>query len=104
MYPFLFWIILLLRKQKMNRFDKRKKINRKLKLETMKKSKQIFVSYALVVTLVFTNFSTAEARKVYKESGSYVDAGGCIHITYNVQHRFLGINWYTTKEDVKVIC
>lgn len=70
----------------------------------MKNLKQFLVSSALVVIFTFTSYSTAEARKVYIESGSYVDAAGCIHITYNVQHRFLGINWYTTKEDVTVIC
>lgn len=70
----------------------------------MKKSKQILFAYALIAVLTFGNFSSAEAKKVYKESSSYVDAAGCIHITYTVQHRFLGINWYTTTEDVTVIC
>jgi hypothetical protein len=70
----------------------------------MRKLKQILASCALVTMLTLTNFSTVDARPVYIESGSYVDAGGCIHITYNVQHRFLGINWYTTQEDVTVIC
>lgn len=69
----------------------------------MSKLKHLIVLLSLIVVFA-TNSTPAEARAVYIESGSYVDAAGCIHITYNVQHRFLGINWYTTKEDVTVIC
>jgi hypothetical protein len=70
----------------------------------MKKASKLFTIATLCAALLLTNTNVAEARAVYTESGSYVDAGGCIHITYNVQHRFLGINWYSTVEDVKVAC
>lgn len=69
----------------------------------MKKSKQILFSCAFATAFLFASYP-ADARAVYIESGSYVDANGCIHITYNVQHRFLGINWYTTQLDVVEIC
>lgn len=70
----------------------------------MKKTSKLFTIATLCAALLLTNTHVTEARAVYTESGSYVDANGCIHITYNVQHRFLGINWYSTTEDVTSIC
>lgn len=70
----------------------------------MNKLKQFLYSLALIAMFSLGTAATAQARPVYTESGSYVDANGCIHITYNVEHRFLGINWYTTFEDVTSIC
>jgi hypothetical protein len=69
----------------------------------MKNQKKLFLTCALAITFSLASYS-ADAIAVYIESGSYIDASGCVHITYNVQHRFLGINWYNTQEDVTAIC
>jgi len=69
----------------------------------MKKSKQIFLSSAFIVTFLLAN-NPAKAKSIYTESTSYADANGCIHILYNVDHQFLGFTVYTSKEDVVVAC
>ncbi|MCA6372183.1 MAG: hypothetical protein IM631_12460 [Cytophagales bacterium] len=69
----------------------------------MKKSNQLIAAIAVAFAMSLVSPSV-EARPRYIESGSYADSNGCIHIVYKVEHRFLGINWYTTTQDVTVVC
>lgn len=69
----------------------------------MKKSKQIFLGSAFIVTFLLASYR-ADAKSIYTESTSYADANGCIHILYNVDHQFLGFTVFTSQEDVTVSC
>jgi hypothetical protein len=66
--------------------------------------KKFLVYFSLSLSLVLFIPNSSEARAVLLYATSYVDANGCIHIYEEWGHYFLGINWYTTKNDYMVNC
>jgi hypothetical protein len=65
---------------------------------------KFLIGTLFTMTLILTSYNESQAREVLVSSKGYLTSGGCLVVVETYEHRFLGINWYTTTETSSPNC